>query len=188
MPKASDLKRGDIVSINQFPHIVEELRITTPSARGASSLYHFRLRNLQTKNKLDQTCKGDDPFQACDFTRRAVQFSYRQNDEVVFMDQQDYSEVIFKETDIQDALQYITDDMEGIQALLCDGKWIGLELPPVAILKVQQCDPSIRGASATARTKPATLETGLTVQVPEYLEPHVTIRVDTRTAAFLGRA
>ena len=188
MPKASDLKRGDIVSINQMPHAVEELKISTPSARGASSLYHFRLRNLQTKAKLDQTCKGDDTFQPCDFTRRAVQFSYRQNDDVVFMDDKDYTEIVFKENDIADALLYITEDMEGIQALLCDGKWIGLELPPVAVLKVTQCDPSIRGASATARTKPATLETGLTVQVPEYLEPDETIRVDTRTGDFLGRA
>jgi len=188
MPKACDLKRGDIVAINQCPHIVEELRITTPSARGASSLYHFRLRNLQTRSKLDQTCKGDDAFQACDFTRRAVQFSYRQNEDVVFMDQQDYSEVTFKENEIQDALSYITEDMDGIQALLCDGKWIGLELPPVAILTVTECDPSIRGASATARTKPATLETGLVVQVPEYLASGEIIRVDTRNAAFLGRA
>jgi elongation factor P len=188
MPKASDLKRGDIVSINQQPHVVEELKISTPSARGASSLYHFRLRNLQTKTKLDQTCKGDDPFQACDFTKRPVQFSYRQNDEVVFMDEKDYSEVVFKEADIEDALLYITDNMEGIQALLCDGKWIGLELPAVAILQVEQCDPSIRGASATARTKPARLVTGLTVQVPEYLEPDEVIRVDTRTGEFLGRA
>ena len=188
MPKASDLKRGDIVSINQMPHAVEELKITTPSARGASSLYHFRLRNIQTKSKLDQTCKGDDAFQACDFTKRPVQFSYRQSDEIVFMDQTDYSEIIFKESDIEDALQYITEDMEGMQALLCDGKWIGLELPPVAVLKVIQCDPSIRGASATARTKPATLETDLIVQVPEYLEQDEIIRVDTRTGAFLGRA
>lgn len=188
MPKACDLKRGDIVAINQLPHAVEELKISTPSARGASSLYHFRLRNLQTRAKLDQTCKGDDTFQACDFTRRPVQFSYRQNDEVVFMDEKDYSEVVFKENDIEDALQYITDDLAGIQALLCDGKWIGLELPPVAVLKVEQCDPSMRGASATARTKPAILQTGLSVQVPEYLEQGEVIRVDTRTGSFLGRA
>ena len=188
MPKASDLKRGDIVSINEMPHTVEELKISTPSARGASSLYHFRLRNLQTKNKLDQTCKGDEVFQACDFTHRPVQFSYRNNDDVVFMDNQDFSEITFKENDISDALLYITEEMEGIQALLCDGRWIGLELPPVAVLQVKECDPSIRGASATARTKPAVLETGLTVQVPEYLEPDETIRVDTRTGEFLGRA
>lgn len=188
MPKASDLKRGDIVSMNQQPHVIEDLRVTTPSARGAASLYHIRLRNLQTRNKLDQTCKGDDMFDPCEFTKRSVMFSYRQNDEVVFMDNEDYSEIVFKQNEIADALRFITENMEGMQAMLCDGKWIGIELPQVATLKISECAPSMRGASATSRTKPATLETGVSVQVPEYIEPGEIIRVDTRTQDFLGRA
>ncbi len=188
MPKACDLKRGDIILFQSVPHVLEELRISTPSARGASSLYHFRFRNLQTRTKLDQTCKGDDPFTACAFSRRPVQFSYRQNEEVVFMDMKDFSEILFKAEDIEDLLTFITDDMDGIQVMICDGRTIGLELPPVAILPVEQCDPSIRGASATARTKTAILSTGREVQVPEYLEQGDVIRVDTRTGEFLGRA
>jgi elongation factor P len=188
MTKACDLKRGSIVAIDGVPHMVESLKISTPSARGATSLYHFRMRNLRTRNKLDRTCKGDDPFGTCDFQKRPAQYSYAQGDFHTFMDLEDYSEITFNADDISDELSYITEEMEGIHVLMSDGKPLGLDLPPVAELEIAECDPSIRGASATARTKPATLSTGLIVQVPEYLSPHEVIRVDTRTGAFLGRA
>jgi len=188
MPKACDMKRGSIIAVDGVPHIVEELKISTPSARGSASLYHFRLRNLSTKSKLDRSSKGDDMFQDCHFEKRAVQYSYVQGDIHTFMDLEDYSEISFNEEDIKDELQYITEEMEGIQALVSDGKALGIELPPVAELEITECDPSMRGASATARTKPATLTTGLIVQVPEYLSSGEVIRVDTRTAGFLGRA
>ncbi len=167
MPKACDMKRGAIVAVDGAPHVVETLKISTPSARGSASLYHFRLRNLATKQKLDRTCKGDIH---------------------TFMDLEDYSEISFNEEDISEELPYITEDMEGIHALVSDGKALGIELPPVAELEITECDPSIRGASATARTKPATLSTGLIVQVPEYLSSGEIIRVDTRSGDFLGRA
>ncbi len=188
MPKACDLKRGSIVAIDGAPHIVEELKISSPSARGSSSLYHFRLRNLSTKAKRDSTCKGDEMFADCHFEKKSVQYSYAQGDIHTFMDLEDYSEIAFNAEDIAEELQYITEEMEGIHALVSDGKALGIELPPVAELEITECDPSMRGASATARTKPATLTTGLVVQVPEYLASGETIRVDTRNANFLGRA
>ncbi len=188
MPKACDMKRGAIVAIEGTPHVVETLKISTPSARGSASLYHFRLRNLATKQKLDRTCKGDDMFDDCDFEKRAVQYSYATGDIHTFMDLEDYSEIAFNADAISDELQYISEDMEGIHVLVSDGRALGLELPPVAELAIAECDPSMRGASATARTKPATLSTGLVVQVPEYLSSGETIRVDTRSGEFLGRA
>jgi len=188
MPKACDMKRGSIVAIEGVPHVVEELKISTPSARGSASLYHFRFRNLGTKAKLDKTCKGDEMFSDCSFSKREVQFSYAQGDLYTFMVLDDYSEITFSAEDIQEELQYITEDMEGVHALTSDDKVLGLELPPVAELVIEECDPSMRGASATARTKPAKVSTGLIVQVPEYLSPGETIRVDTRSGAFLGRA
>ncbi len=188
MPKACDLKRGDIVAIDSVPHAIEALRISTPSARGSASLYHFRFRNLAVKTKVDRTCKGDESFTPCHFERRPVQFSYTQGDQVTFMDLKDFSEIDFNAADVEDELPYITEEMEGILALVSDGRILGIELPPVAVLKVISCDPSIRGASATSRTKPATLSTGLQVQVPEYLAAGEVIRIDTRTGVFLGKA
>lgn len=188
MPKACDMKRGMIVDIDGLPHVVEDLTIQTPSARGGASLYKIRFRDLTTKRKVDQTCKGDVSFKDVDFVRRDIRFSYLEGDRYVFMDEEDFSEIILAADDLEGERGYVTDDVEGIKALVSDGKVLGIELPPTVALDVAQCDPSIRGASATARTKPAMLSTGLTIQVPEYLAPGERVRVDTRTGKFLGRA
>jgi len=187
MPKANELKRGSIVEIDGTPHIVEGLQIQTPSARGGASFYKVRFRNLSTKQKVDRTFKGDDALGSIDFGKREVLFSYRDGDAYVFMDTENYTEYVLQEADIEDEKAYLSEDLEGIRVLIADGKTLGIELPSTVALVVADCSPPIKGASATARTKPATLTTGLVVQVPEYLAPGELIKVDTRTGAFLGR-
>lgn len=188
MAKVCDLKKGTIVEINGSPHVLEDLSISTPSARGGSSLYRMRFRNLVSKQKVDKTCKGDDAFPSVDLRRREVQFSYESQGAYVFMDAEDYSEMHLVREDIADEIPYITEDMEGIHALVSEGRVLAIELPPVAELDVAETGPSMKGASATARTKPATLSTGLVVQVPEYLATGERVRVDTKTGKFLSRA
>jgi elongation factor P len=82
---------------------------------------------------------------------------------------------------------FLTENLEGVQALIYNDECVGLQLPVVVELKVTQCDPGVKGNSATGRTKPATLETGLVVHVPEYLAEGETVKVDTRTGEFLSR-
>ncbi len=188
MPKASELKRNALVAIDGAPYLVEELRVSTPSARGASSLYRFRFRHLVAKTKLDMTCKGDDKFGDLDFERRPVQFLFASQDQYTFMDAEDFSQFTLNQDDLGDQSEFLVENMEDIEALVVDGRPVAIELPVSVALRVTACEPSVRGQSVTARTKPATLETGLVVQVPEYLTPGETIRVDTRTRAFLGRA
>jgi elongation factor P len=188
MPKASELKRGSIVALSGTPHVVEDLQIQTPSARGGASLYKLRFRNLVTRQKEDRTFKGDDLLQDAPFEKRDVQFSYAQQGHYTFMDLEDYNEFTLSADEIEDQVPYLTTELEGIIALVSDGKVLAIELPPVVELEVTECGPSMKGASATARTKPATLCTGLVVQVPEYLAAGGIIRVDTRTGKFLSRA
>ncbi len=188
MVKISDLKKGDIVNINGMPHILEDLSISTPSARGANSLYRMRFRNPVTKQKYDNTYKGDDQLPDVSFERRPAQFSYKEHGLYVFTDLEDYSEVRIAEDMMEDQKNYLTDGMEDIFVLSTEDRVLGIELPPVVELDVVETGPSIKGASATARTKPATLSTGLIVQVPEYLSNGERVRVDTRTGRFLGRA
>lgn len=188
MPRVSELKRGSIVEIDGDPHTVESLSIQTPSARGGASLYKIRFRNLATKQKLDQSLKGDNMLNDASFERREVQYSYQQQNQYVFTDLADYSEISISESDLEYEKGFITDDIEGLQALVSDGRVLGIELPPVVDIEVTDTGPSMKGASATARTKPATLSTGLVVHVPEYLATGEVVRVDTRTGKFLSRA
>jgi elongation factor P len=188
MAKACDLKGGDLVAIQGLPHIVEDLKVSNPSARGAATLYRFRFRNLVTKAKTDICCKGDESFADISVERRPAQYLYDQQGLMTFMDLEDFSQFVLLRNEIAEQAVFLVENMEGINALTVDGKVLTIELPASVELKVIACDPVLRGASATARTKPAKLETGLMVQVPEYLTAGETIRVDTRTRKFLQRA
>ncbi|MBP1588686.1 MAG: elongation factor P-like protein YeiP [Kiritimatiellae bacterium] len=188
MIKACDLEKNSIVEINGDPHVVEQIRVQTPSARGAATLYKVRFRNVRTHAKLDQSFKGDDPLQDTEFDTRNVSYSYREGDTFVFMDLDDYSQIELHADEIEDAVPYLTDGLEGIKALVQGEKVLCIQLPDSVVLEVTETAPSMRGASVTARTKAATLETGLTVQVPEYIETGEKVRVDTRTGDFIQRA
>ena len=188
MVKACELKRGHVVQMGDAPHIVEDIQVQTPSARGGATLYKMRFRNVRTKQKVDKSFRGDDALQEADFVRREVQFLYSDPSGYTFMDLEDYSQFTLSDSDAEDARPYLVDGMEGITALVSAGRAIAVELPPVVELEITETGPAVKGASATARTKPATLVTGLTVQVPEYMESNTVIRVDTRSGAFLSRA
>jgi len=185
---AKDLKPGGIVLHNDAPHIIEGMHVQSPSARGGSTLYKFRARNLVTRQKADFTCKGTDNMSEADFQRREVTLMYADAEQVHFLDQQDYNQYSISAADVAEEMPYVTADLGGILALVYNGDCVGIQLPAAVELEIIECDPGIKGNSATSRNKPAKLETGLVVQVPEYLKQNETIKVDTRTGQFLGRA
>jgi len=185
---AKDIKRGTVVVFNGAPCMIEGVNVQSPSARGAATLYKFRARNLVTKQKVDITLKGGESLNEADFSRREVKYLYADADECVFMDNLDYNQYNVKKEDIAEEMNYITEELEGIRALIYNDECVGIEIPTTIELKVTRCDPAARGNSATSRTKPATLQTGLIIQVPEYLEEGESIKVDSRTGDFIGRA
>jgi elongation factor P len=185
---AKEIKRGLIVVYDGSPCLIEAVNVQTPSARGAATFYKFRARNLSTRQKTDITLRSGDSLDEADFTRRAVKYIYADATHLHFLDQQDYNQVSLAKEDAVEESKYLTEDIEGVLALIYNDRCIGVQLPVAVELKVTRCDPGIKGSSATARTKPATLETGLVVQVPEYLAEGETIKVDTRTGEYLSRA
>jgi elongation factor P len=185
---AKDLKPGAIIKHNDAPLIVESLTVQSPSARGGATLYKFRARHLVTKQKIDLMAKGTDNFPDADFEKRAVSLMYSDQDHLHLLDQVDYNQYALPLGDVSDEIQYITEGLEGMLALIYEGECVALQLPAAVVLKIVECDPGVKGNSATSRTKPAKLETGLIIHVPEYLKQDETIKVDTRTGAFLSRA
>jgi elongation factor P len=185
---AKEIKPGAVVNHNDAPHIIESVTVQSPSARGSATLYKFRARNLVTKQKTDITLKGTDGLDDADFHRREVTFMYADNDAAYFLDSGDYNQYSLPRDDVTNELQYVTEDLQGMLALIYNGQCVGIQLPTAVDLKITECDPAVRGNSATSRTKPATLETGLIVHVPEYLKQGEMIRVDTRSGEFLARA
>ncbi|MGL4943932.1 MAG: elongation factor P [Thermoguttaceae bacterium] len=185
---AKEIKRGAVLVFGGAPCIVESLQVQSPSARGAATLYKFRARNLVTKQKVDFTLKGTESLDEADFRRAEAKYLYSDSDSAYFMDSGDYNQYAMPLDDVADEMNYITDRLEGVRILIYNDECVAVEVPTAVDLKVTRCDPAARGNSATSRQKPATLETGLEIQVPEYLEEGEMIRVDTRTGDFLGRA
>lgn len=186
--KASELKKSMVVGIDGNRFIVKAIQVKSPSSRGANTLYKVRFNNVVTKQKMEQTYKGEDSFDDVDFSRRAVQLIYKEADCCTFMDNEDFVQYTVDNSLIEDEMLYLVDGLEGLYALTADGSILGLELPSSVEMEIIECSPSIKGASASARTKPATLSTGLMVQVPEYLSTGEIIKINTSNAKFMSRA
>jgi elongation factor P len=186
--KAGDLKKGMVVEINGIPHVVKQVEVRSPSSRGASTLYKIRFNNLKTGQKLDESLKGDDFFKDADCVRAKVQFSYKDGDNYIFMNLDDYSQYGLSSEDLEGKTEYLTEGLEGIVALLIDDAVLGIELPSSVVLSIVETAPAIKGATATGRTKTARLQTGVEVQVPEYLETGELVKINTETGKFMSRA
>jgi len=186
--QAKEIKSGAIVNHNGAPCLIESVTVQSPTARGAATYYKYRGRNLITKQKVDITLRGGDSLDEADFRKRSIKFMYSDATHAHFLDQESYEQYSLVKEDVAEEMKYITESLEGMQALIYNDECVGVQLPVAVVLKVVQCDPGIKGASATARSKPATLETGLIVQVPEYLAQGEMIKVDTRDASYLSRA
>lgn len=185
---AKEIKPGTVVNYNTLPHMIEGMMVQSPSARGGATLYKFRARNLISKQKVDITLKGTENLDEADFERREVTFMYADTESAHFLDGVDYNQYTLTREEVASELPYITEGLQGMLAMIYNEQCVGIQLPTAVDLKIAQCDPAVKGNSATSRTKPATLETGLILHVPEYLKEGEMVRVDTRTGDFLSRA
>ena len=186
--QAKEIKPGTVVNFQGAPVLIQGMTVQTPSARGAATLYKFRGRNLVTRQKQDITLKGGESLDMADFERRGVKMMYADAKELHLMDQADYNQYSLPLEDVEVELPYITEQLEGLLALIYNDQCVGVQLPTAVAMTVTKTDPAVKGDSATKRTKPATLETGLIVQVPEYLKEGERIKVDTRTGQYVSRA
>ena len=188
MLKASNLKKGHIVTINRQLFMVRHIDVKTPSARGALTLYKVRLMNVQNGQKLDQSFKGNDVLEDVELSRRPVQYIFKDGNLYTFMDTEDYNQYVLSEETLEDQAVWLIDNLEGITALLSDGRIISIELPQSIHLEITDTSPAIKGATVTGRTKSATLSNGVVVQVPEYMESGERVKVNTETGKFMARA
>ena len=187
MPKACDVKRSHAIMLNGQPYFVKNIDVQSPSARGASTLYKMRLAHAITKQKAEQTFKGDEMIEQADIERRAVSFSYIDGDAYVFMDDEDYAQYMLDAEVLGTDVDFIYEGLTGLMGLKLDDQVVGVEFPLAIELEVVETAPGIKGASASSRTKPATLSTGLVVQVPEYLETGERVKVNTGDRTYMSR-
>jgi len=188
MPKASEVKKNTAIEYQGKVVIVKDIDRSVPQGRAGGSIYRMRMYDVVSGAKLDETFKDSDILTLADLTRRKSKFSYIDGDDYVFMDDENYTPYNLNKDSITESMLFITEDTEGISVLVVNDIPVAVDLPTVVELNVIETDPSIKGASATSRTKPATLSTGLIVQVPEYISTGDSIKVNTEDRKFMGRA
>lgn len=188
MPKASDIKKNSAIEFEGGVYFVKDIERSVPQGRAGGSLYRMRLYDVVTGSKTDQTFKDSDMLTLADLVRRPAMFSYADGDEFVFMDSEDYTQYSLNRESIADELLFINEETQGLMVILVSDAPVSLALPPTVELEITETDPSIKGGSATARTKPATLSTGLVVQVPEHISTGDRIKVNVEERKFLSRA
>jgi len=188
MYTSGDLKRGLIIEVEGAPCVVESVSISTPTARGGNTITRVRMRDLRSQQKLDKSFRGNETFPVPDVEKKPVQLLYADAQAYHFMEQESFEQFGLDAGDLEWERNFLVDGIEGVRALFWNGSPIALELPNSVNLAIAETSPGVKGNSATGRTKPATLETGFTLQVPEHIDQGVKITVDTRTGDFQGRA
>jgi len=186
--KAFDIKKGNVVEHNGKVWQVRDIERSSPTARGGNVTYRFTLYSVPGGQKLDLSLRADDDLKETELVRRAVTYSYMDGDAFVFMDAEDYTQYTLGRDAVGDSAGYIADGLEGCYIQLIDDAPVALQLPPTVVLEVVDTAPEMKGATATKRPKPAKLNTGIEIQVPEYITTGEKIQVSTLTGEFSGRA
>lgn len=184
MYSCSDLKKGLKLLIDGDPHVIVQYDFTKPGK--GQALYKCKLRNMITGALFDRTYRSGESFTPASLEERDMQYLYQDDSGHVFMDQKTYEQVILTEETLGDDKYFLVDNME-VEILMYGERAIGISLPIFVNLRVTQSDPWVKGDTAAGNNKPATVETGYTLQVPSFVDEGTLIQIDTRTGNYVTR-
>ena len=184
MVSTADFHKGLIVEFQGQPY--EILWFQNHKMAAEEAVMRVRIKNLYTGSILERTFKNGERFKDIQATKKKNQFLYAEGNTFHFMDMETFDQVGYPREKLGDSAQYLTENME-VEALYLDDKFLSISLPSSVELKVDSTVPGIRGDSVSNMMKPATLETGVSVQVPLFVKEGDVIRVDTRTGEYLAR-
>lgn len=186
--RANEIKRGFVVEYDGKVWAVREVSRSAPTARGGGTLFRFKLEAIPGGERQEITLKGDEILPEADLVRRQSTYSYRDGDDWVFMDDEDFSQYQLSDDVVAAQSGFITEGLSGIFVLLISGTPVAIQLPQSVELEVGDTAPVMKGATASRSAKPATCTTGVEVMVPDYITPGERIKVNTETGEFMSRA
>lgn len=180
----SEFRKGLKVQIEGDPYLMLECNFVKPGKGNA--LYKCKLRNLLRNTVIDRVYRGGDTLEAADVTEIEAQYLYRQGENFVFMDNESFEQYELTKEQVDEAWKYIKEGM-ACSMTLYNGQPINVTPPAHVVLKIEYCEPAVRGDTATNLTKPVKLETGAEVICPAFIDIGDTIKVDTRTGEYIER-
>jgi len=181
----NDLKNGMALNLPEGLMTVVEFQHVKPGKGGA--FVRTKLKNFRTGAVLERTFRADEKVPLAVIDKREMQYLYREGSAYVFMDNESYEQIHVETSDLGSAVNFMK---EGDTVILpvYDGNVVGVELPAAVELTIAETEPGVQGDRVSGARKPATLETGLVVQVPLFVGPGEKVKVDTRTGEYLARA
>jgi elongation factor P len=185
---AISVKRRTLFELEDTPFVCLEVEVNTPTARGGQTLVRIKMRNLLTNAVFDKTFKASEKFKEPDLQKVPSSFLYSDSEGFHFLDQESFETLSLARDVIGNTVDFLIGDTL-VEILKYNGNPIGLELPMFVELAVASTEPGVRGNSSSGSvTKPATLETGLEIQVPLFIKEGEKVKVSTESREFAGRA
>ncbi len=181
----NQFKTGMAIEIEGQPFTIVDFQHVKPGKGGA--FVRTKVRNIATGAVLDKTFRSGEKFERMHTQSRKLAYLYSTEDEVVLMDNASYEQVSISPAMAEDALKWVVENME-VDLFYLNGVPFEVQAPNFVELLITQSDPGVQGNTAQGATKPATLESGATIQVPLFIEEGERVKVDTRTGEYLGRA
>ena len=184
MATSNDLKNGLVLSIDGQLWTVIEFQHVKPGKGPA--FVRSKLKNVLTGKVVERTFNAGVKVETANVDKREMNYLYNDGSGYVFMDNQNYEQMSLTNEIVGDAKDYLLENQGAIVAVY-EGNPIYVELPASVVLEVTFTEPGLQGDRSSGGTKPATVETGLQIQVPLFIEQNTKVRVDTRTGEYLGR-
>ncbi|MFH1595952.1 MAG: elongation factor P [Pseudomonadota bacterium] len=184
MYATSDFKKGLKIELDGAPYMIVDFQHVKPGKGGA--FVRTKLKNLLSGRVLDQTFRSGERVKRPDLMEREMQYLYREGDRFCMMDNETYEQFMLTAEQVGEALLYLTENLD-VKVLFFNQQPVALEVPNFVELAVTQAEPGLRGDTATGGTKPATLESGVTIQVPLFINEGDRVKVDTRTGSYIER-
>jgi len=181
----NDLKNGLVLDLDGQLWSVVQFQHVKPGKGGA--FVRTTLKNVLSGKVVDRTFNAGTKVETATVDKRSMTYLYREGDDFVFMDSETYEQVPVPAGTVGDGAGYLLENNEVVVAIH-DGTPLYVELPTSVELVIEQTDPGLQGDRSTGGTKPATLETGATIQVPLFVSTGEKVKVDTRDGRYLGRA
>ena len=185
MAAANDLRKGQAIKYNGNVAIVLDVQHRTPG--NLRAFVQAIIRYINTGKSADVRFGSTDKVELVDVNRQTLEFSYKDNTGYHFMDPDTYDTITLNENLLGEAKDWLVENLK-VEVLSVEGRPVQVELPSSVQLKVVESAEGVRGDTASNVTKPAVLETGKTVNVPLFIKEGETIKIDTRTGAYMGRA
>lgn len=185
MPAANDLRKGMAIKYNNDTYVVLEVHHRTPG--NLRAFVQAILRSIKTGKSSDVRFSSTEKVELVDFQRRSLEFSYKDHEGYHFMDPETYETIELDESLLAGSKDYLVENLK-VDVLYAEGRAVEVELPPSVTLKVVESAEGVRGDTASNVQKPATLETGLVINVPLFIKEGEMVKIDTRTGAYTGRA